>query len=103
MIRKIRDYETDKEQEAYTRDVFMLSFYSVGLNSVDLFTVCDYWNGRLYYERSKTRGRRKDMAAGSIKVGPETMPLLEKYKDKTGQRVFDFYTRHSNFKAFIIF
>lgn len=100
VIRKIRDYEADKEQEAYTRDVFMLSFYLVGLNSVDLFTVCDYRNGRLYYERSKTRGRRKDMAAGSIKVEPETMLLLEKYKDKTGQRVFDFYTRHSNFKAF---
>lgn len=73
------------------RDVAMLSFYFIGMNPADMFQVDDYNNGRLGYNRAKTRNVRKDNAFISIKVEPEAMPIIEKYRDKTGLRVFNFY------------
>lgn len=84
----------------FARDVFMLSFYLVGMNAVDLYHATDFSNGRLTYERMKTKTRRADRAEISIKVEPEAMPLLEKYRDKTGKRVFNFYQLYSSMNAF---
>lgn len=82
------------------KDVFMLSFYLVGMNAVDLYHCTDYTDGRITYQRTKTKNRRADKAEISIKVEPEVMPLLEKYKDPTGERVFNFYSKYSTPGAF---
>ncbi|MBS1529008.1 MAG: site-specific integrase [Bacteroidetes bacterium] len=63
------------------RDLFMLSIYLCGINAVDLYH-CDksnIKNGRLNYNRSKTKGRRKDKAFISVKIIEEAKPLVEKY------------------------
>ncbi len=73
------------------RDVFMLSFLLVGMNTVDLFCCDEYKDGRITYKRKKTRTRRQDEALFSVKVEPEAIPLVEKYRDPTGQRVFRFF------------
>ena len=80
----------------FGRDVFMLSFYLVGMNSVDLYNITNFSNGRLTYKRTKTKTRRQDEARISIKVEPEAIPLIEKYRDKTGERVFNFYQKHNS-------
>ena len=36
----------------------------------------------------------------SIKIEPELLPIIEKYKDKTGKRFFDFHTRYSDSHVF---
>jgi len=63
-------------------DLFLLSFYMCGMNAVDLlncgFNIND---GRLEYERSKTKEKRKDRAFISLKVPEPAIPLIEKYKD----------------------
>ena len=82
------------------RDVAVLSFYFIGMNPADMFQVDDYNNGRLGYNRAKTRNVRKDNAFISIKVEPEAIPLVEKYRDKTGVRVFNFYQRFSDQDVF---
>lgn len=82
------------------RDVFMLSFYLVGMNLADLYYADDYSDGRISYNRRKTSGRRSDNAFISIKVEPEAIPLIEKYRDKSGGRIFSFYKMyvgHSDF------
>jgi integrase len=84
----------------FARDVFMLSFFLVGMNFADMYEADKYENGRLSYERKKTKGRRQDRAFISIKVEPEAAEILEKYRDKTGQRVFDFYNRYSDSHTF---
>jgi integrase len=97
-IQKIRDIESDKlilKRTIFARDVFLLSFYLVGMNFADLYELDKYKDGRVSYERRKTRDRRKDRALISIKVEPEALQLFEKYRDKTGVRVFDFYKRYS--------
>ena len=98
-ILKIRDCEAEKiglERAIFARDVFMLSFYLVGANTADLYEMDRLKDGRISYERKKTRGRRIDRAFISIKIEPEAETLIEKYRDKTDKRVFDFHNRYSN-------
>ena len=82
------------------RDVFMLSFYLVGMNAVDLFNCIVIEKGRITYERTKTRTRRADRALISIAIPPEAEALVEKYRDPTGERVFDFYRLYSTMNNF---
>lgn len=82
------------------RDIFLLSFYLVGINTVDLFKIDNFESGRLTYKRSKTQSRRIDDALISIKVEPEANYLLEKYKYPTGSRVFNFYHLYADEQAF---
>lgn len=82
------------------RDVYAMSFMLIGMNAVDLYNVKDYDGERITYERTKTRNRRQDRAEISIKVEPEARDLIEKYRDKSGERVFDFYQRYQSVDAF---
>lgn len=84
----------------FAKDVFLLSFFLVGMNEADLFTATDCKDGRITYQRQKTRNRRADKAEISIKIEPEALPLVEKYRDPTGQRVFNFYRLYSSTDTF---
>ncbi|MBB6113018.1 hypothetical protein SAMN05421821_12747 [Mucilaginibacter lappiensis] len=67
-VKLIRDCKVRKGSRAeMARDLFMLSFYMCGINAVDLFKL-EYVvrNGRMEYNRSKTKGKRKDKAFISI-------------------------------------
>lgn len=74
-LKAIRDYKVEPWQEEY-RDMFMLMFYLIGINSVDLFSAsaAQLVNGRLEYTRQKTH------KLYSIKVEPEAMALIKKYR-----------------------
>ena len=82
------------------KDMWLLSFGLIGMNAVDLYYCTDFEKGRITYQRTKTKNRRADHAEISIKVDPRIMPLVEKYRDKTGERVFDFYHHYSTAEAF---
>lgn len=84
----------------FAKDVFLLSFFLVGMNAADLYTATDCKDGRITYQRQKTRNRRADHAEISIKIEPEAMALVEKYRDPTGQRVFNFYKLYSSTDTF---
>lgn len=82
------------------KDVFILSFSLVGVNSVDLFNCTSYKDGIITYNRTKTKTRRADKAEISIKVVPQIKALFDKYRDKTGERVFNFYQHYSSANTF---
>jgi integrase len=84
----------------FARDMFMLSFMLIGMNEVDLYNCDEYENGRITYRRTKVRNRRKDRGKISIRVEPEAIPLLEKYRDPTGERVFRFYRMYASVSTF---
>ena len=71
----ICDMELLEYQERY-RDLFMLSFYLIGINSVDLLhlTADNIQGDRLIYKRRKT-GRNY-----SLKLEKEAILLIEKYR-----------------------
>lgn len=80
----------------FALDMFILSFALVGMNAVDLYNCTDCKDGRITYERTKTKNRRADRARISIKIQPEIEALIEKYRDPSGQRVFRFYRMYSS-------
>lgn len=82
------------------KDLFLLSFALIGINAVDLYYCTDYKNGRLTYNRTKTKNRREDEAEISIKIQPEIKPIFDKYRDPKGERVFNFYHHYSSVDAF---
>lgn len=82
------------------RDVFMLSFFLLGMNTVDLYNIDTFKDGRLTYRRTKTKDRRVDRALISVKVEPEVLPIIEKYLDATSERVFCFHQMYSTPQIF---
>lgn len=75
-LRQLRDYNCEQHQIKY-RELFMLMFYLIGINSIDLFNnkkTDNIINGRINYRRSKT-GRLY-----SIKIEPEAQIIIDKYK-----------------------
>lgn len=84
------------------RDVFTLSFFLVGINTIDLWAQKNMHikDGRLIYERIKTTGRRRDKARISIKIEPEAAALIEKYRGKAGGKVFIFDQAYSSANSF---
>lgn len=98
-IHKLAD--SDLHRRDLARDVFMLSFLLVGMNAVDLYNCKEYKNGRIIYERTKTRTRRSDKAMMSVLVPDEAKPLLKKYLDKReSEHVFKFWRMYSDHISF---
>ena len=90
----LRDYECEEHQKKY-RDIFMLIFYLIGINTKDLFSLTskNAVNGRIEYRRAKT-GRWY-----SIKLEPEAMVLIERYKGKNYLlSVLDEYGNYKDFQ-----
>lgn len=82
------------------KDMFLLSFMLIGINEADLYNCTDYKNGRITYQRTKTKNRRSDNAEISIKIEPEAKQLIEKYIDKSGKHVFCFSNHYATVDAF---
>lgn len=78
------------------KDVFILSFGLIGMNTADLFTCTIIDNDRITYFRQKTRSRRSDQAKIIVDVPEQIKGLFEKYRDKTGKRVFRFYQMYKD-------
>ena len=74
-MREFRDISIEPFMEKY-RDIFMLGFYLIGINISDLLQLSAdcIKKGRIKYRRNKT-SRLYD-----IKVEPEAMAIIEKYK-----------------------
>ncbi len=95
-IMRVENGRTVDSRVTTARDVFLLSFGLIGMNSVDLYNATEYDGERITYKRTKTRSRRADEAKISIKVEPCVRPLVEKYLDPTGERVFNFHRRYNS-------
>lgn len=82
------------------KDCFILSFCLMGMNSADLYFATDLKNGTITYNRTKTKARRLDGAKMQVDIPKIVMPLVEKYRDPSGQRIFNFYQFYADEKAF---
>lgn len=80
------------------RDMLAFSFFSMGMNSVDIYRCDKTKSGRIIYERSKTKDRREDRALMVIFVQPEMNSILEKYKDS--DFLFNFHRRYAGPEEF---
>ena len=82
------------------KDCFILSFCLMGMNSADLYYATDLQGTTITYNRTKTKARRLDEAKMKVDIPDIIMPIVEKYRDKSGKRIFNFYRYYANEKAF---
>lgn len=82
------------------KDMFLLSFYLIGMNSVDLYNATEIMDGKIIYNRTKTTDRRIDDARMEVTIPQIALSIIEKYKDKSGKRLFCFYKDYRDYKAF---
>jgi len=68
------------------RDMFMLSFYMLGINAKDIYQLSGEHFDRVGYNRSKTKGKRTDKAFISVKIIPEAQVLLDKWVGEIQRR-----------------
>ncbi len=78
------------------KDCFTLSFCLVGMNSSDLYNCPPPKGNYETYKRMKTKDRRSDQAEITIRIEPEIKALMQKYKDPTGKRAFNFYHTYAS-------
>lgn len=100
VIRRFISCDTFTKREELTKDCCILSLCLMGMNSVDLYNADTYHNGKLIYERTKTRDRRADRARIEIDVHDFIKPLFKKYRSKDGKHVFCFADKYANPKQF---
>lgn len=96
IVRKVFNCECDTRRAEMARDCCILSFCLMGTNSVDLYNARTYKDGKLIYERTKTKDRRADGARIEIVVHGILKPLFEKYRSKDGKHVFCFAENYAN-------
>lgn len=82
------------------KDCFILSFCLMGMNSADLYNATEMEGNTIIYNRTKTKDRRLDKAQMKVDIPKLVLPLIEKYKDKTGKRLFNFYQYYVDEKGF---
>lgn len=91
-LRLLFSYNVEPWQEYY-RDIFMLSFMLIGINTADLFSLKRVErNGRVEYSRAKTH------KLYSVKVEPEAMEIIKRHKGtNTLLDIADRWSKHTTF------
>lgn len=85
-LRRIRDaqfFGEKAELTAYTRDLFMLSFYLCGMNIADLYRL-DFSKPTIKFLRKKTASRRSVSDATEFTIQPEARAILDRIWTKEG-------------------
>ena len=90
-LRELINFPLEEHQVVY-RDMFMLIFYLIGINIIDLMGLKKMVNDRIEYTRAKTK------RLYSIKVEPEALELIQKYKGD--KHVVDLAERYSNHRTY---
>lgn len=82
------------------KDCFILSFCLMGINSADLYNATEMRGNTIIYNRTKTKARRLDGAKMMVDIPKIVKPLIDKYKDSIGKRLFNFYQFYGDEKTF---
>lgn len=82
------------------KDCFILSFCLIGINSADLYNATKMRGNTIIYNRTKTKARRLDGAKMMVDIPKIVQPLIDKYKDSTGKRLFNFHQFYGDEKTF---
>ena len=93
----LRDFKkvmkfSGSDVQNWSRDVFMLSFYLIGINMKDLFFL-DNYDTRVKYSRFKTS------RLYNLKIEPEAQELINKFRgEKTLLNFSDQFELHTSFR-----
>lgn len=91
-LRAFISAEVDDWQREY-RDLFVLSFFLIGINPKDLMELTEIVDGRVEFNRSKTR------RFYSIKVEPEALEIINRYRGT--RHLIDPLDRYTKYKDYL--
>lgn len=95
MLRKVLGYHSDKDPMVeMAADLFRLTFMLIGINMIDLCYVEELINGRIVYSRAKTNRQY------SVKVEPEAMAIIDKYRGDKYLLGFVEKYKNNNYRIF---
>lgn len=99
-IRAVVNCTPETVRGKLAKDVFLLSFALVGMNTIDLYHLkkSDFRDGLLSYNRHKTDSVRKDKAFIVVRVEPEAEAIMERYKGR--ELLLSFADRYTDHKGF---
>lgn len=80
-LRTLFNYDCYDGGQQRAVDIFKLMFCLIGINSIDLANAPEISRGRLNYVRAKTH------KPYSIKIEPEALTIINRYKGKNGKLV----------------
>jgi integrase len=101
IVKHLYNYTPKGIEAELAKDMFFLSFYLIGINAVDIYSLkSEIKNGRITYQRSKTRGKRQDNAEISVRIEPEALAIISKYRDEKGERLFNLHRRYKSIQNF---
>ena len=90
-LRTLFNYPCEPHAQKYL-DMFKLMFMLIGINSIDLCNLKEITDGRIEYYRAKTN------RLYSIKVEPEAMEIIERYRgEKYLLNILDHWKNHKDF------
>lgn len=100
-IRYVLTKEHHKKNFIICLDAIKLSFCLCGVNLKDLFVMeCSCLvNGRIEYNRSKTKDKTANMSFTSVKIQPEIADIIKRRKGKNG-KLFDFDQHYTDDRYF---
>lgn len=76
-MKKLIEYQPTDRFEIYAKDMFLLMFYLIGINTKDLFFLPKQTGERVVFSRFKT------LREYSIRLEPEARHIAEKYADNS--------------------
>lgn len=90
-LRELFNYDCEEYQRRHI-DMFKLSFYLIGINMADMARLKEIEDGRIHYSRCKTH------KLYSIKVEPEALEIIKKYRGKDW--LIDILDRYNNHRDY---
>ena len=92
---RLKYHRKTLSRDMLARDVVKMVLYLCGINLADLYDVSHdcFKDGKLCYNRKKTRGSSGTRAYIEVAIHPDILPLFEKYKGK--ERLFAFSEYYS--------
>lgn len=86
----------DDDPSRFGIDLFLLSFGLMGVNVADLYEMEPPKDGSIYYLRKKISKRAGKRAAMRVEVPPQLAPIVERLRDRTGERWLSLHLRFAH-------
>ncbi len=95
-LQELIDYTPKGNSELFAKDMFLLMFYLVGIESIDLYNLLATTSKRIKYTRLKTS------KPFSILIEPEAREIIKRYKgDKFLLNISEVFSNNRNFFRFV--
>lgn len=93
-LARILSYSPINDTEILAQDTFKISLYLCGINTVDIYSLLAIEDGRITYNRIKTKNKRKDHSLTSVAWPHELDDVLSRHRGSSGS-LFNFIARYS--------